>query len=267
MKLEILRPNPVPGRLRHAVFDFDGTLSLLRAGWQAVMADQFVEVLSATPQAEAVEQLRARTDEPVWGMAGRPTLAQMQWLADEVLERGGMAQTAEDYKADYLARLAERVTHRADLEAGRRPPEHFRVPGALAFLAALHARGVICHIASGTDEAAVREEAALLGFSPYLTELRGARPDGADAKRELIRQLVAAHHLAAGELAAFGDGRAEMEHARAAGGLALGVASTEDDRPGPDARKRMLLIAAGADVIVPDFAQPAALLTYLWPNE
>ena len=62
MKLEILRPNPVPGRLRHAVFDFDGTLSLLRAGWQAVMADQFVEVLSATPQAEAVEQLRARTD-------------------------------------------------------------------------------------------------------------------------------------------------------------------------------------------------------------
>jgi phosphoglycolate phosphatase len=51
--LEILRPNPYPGRLREAVFDFDGTLSLLRAGWQRVMADQMLAALLATPRAES----------------------------------------------------------------------------------------------------------------------------------------------------------------------------------------------------------------------
>jgi phosphoglycolate phosphatase-like HAD superfamily hydrolase len=66
-------------------------------------------------------------------------------------------------------------------------------------------------------------------------------------------------------LAVIGDGRAEMEYARAANGLAIGVASTEDERAGVDACKRSLLIAAGADAIVPDFGQPAELLAYLGP--
>ena len=262
-----MRPNPAPRRLRHAVFDFDGTLSLLRAGWQAVMADMMVEALAATPQAEAEPALRERTAEPVLGMAGRPTLVQMAWLAEQVAARGGTPRSPEAYKADYLARLAERVMHRADVEAGRRPAEHFRVPGALDFVAALHRRGVACHIASGTDETAVREEAALLGFMPYITELRGTRADGSDAKQALIGRLVAEHGLASGELAAVGDGRAEMLCARAVGGLAIGVASDEAGWPGVDVHKRTLLIEAGADVIIPNFNEPAALLAYLWPSE
>ncbi len=263
---EILRPNPAPGRLRHAVFDLDGTLSLLRAGWQGVMADQMVAVLQATPRAEPEAQLRAHTAEPIHGLAGRPTLVQMEWLAEAVQARGGQALTPEAYKEDYLVRLATRVPHRADLEAGRRPPADFRVAGALEFMVALHGRGVVCHIASGTDETSVRAEAALLGYAPYITRLRGARPDGSDAKRTLIGQLVAEHHLTLGELAAFGDGRAEMECARAVDGLAIGVATTEDERPGVDANKRGLLVGAGADVIVPDFSDLESLLAYLWPK-
>jgi phosphoglycolate phosphatase len=265
--LEIIRPNPAPGRLRFAVFDFDGTLSLLRAGWQRVMADLMVEALQATPRAEAEAQLRARTAEPVFGLTGRPTLIQMQWLVDEVMQRGGTPQTAEAYKYQYLVRLSERIRHRADLEAGRQPPERFRVPGALEFVSALHTRGVACTIASGTDETAVREEAALLGFASLITDLRGAREDGSDAKRVLIDRLTAEHRISTGELAVIGDGPAEMEYARTASGLAIGVASTEDERAGTDARKRSLLIAAGADVIIPDFSQPAELLAYLWPAE
>ena len=264
--MEILRPNPAPGALRHAVFDFDGTLSLLRAGWQRVMADQMVEALAATPRAEPEPALRAATVEPIYGLAGKPTLLQMQWLADAVQARGGLALTADAYKADYLVRLSTRLRHRAELESGQKPAAAFLVPGALAFVAALHARGVVCHIASGTDEHDVRAEAVLLGLSPYITHLRGARPDGSDAKRELIAQLMAEHHLAAAELAAFGDGRAEMEYARAAGGLAIGVATTEDERDEVEPHKRTLLIGAGADVIVPNFTQPAALFAYLWPS-
>jgi len=264
--LEILRPNPAPGRLRFAVFDFDGTLSLLRTGWQRVMAELMVEALRATPRAETEAQLWARTTEPVFGLAGRPTVVQMQWLVDELMQRGGTPQTAEAYKHQYLARLSERIRHRADLEAGRQPPERFRVPGALEFVTVLHARGVTCTIASGTDETAVREEATLLGFASLISNLRGAREDGSDAKRVLIDGLTAEHHLSPGELAVIGDGPAEIEYARAASGLAIGVASTEGERAGIDSRKRSLLIAAGADVIIPDFSQPAELLAYLWPS-
>ena len=263
--LEILRPNPAPGRLRFAVFDFDGTLSLLRTGWQRVMADLMVEALLATPRAEAEAQLRTRTAEPVFGLAGRPTLIQMQWLVNEIKQRGGTPQAAEAYKHQYLARLSERIHHRANLEAGRQPPEQFLVPGALEFVAALRARGVVCYIASGTDETAVREESALLGLTPLIADLRGAREDGSDAKRYLIVRLTTGHRLVAGELAVIGDGPAEIEYAQAACGLGIGVASTEDERSGIDERKRSLLIAAGADVIIPDFSQPAELLAYLWP--
>ena len=264
--LEILHPNPAPGRLRFAVFDFDGTLSLLRTGWQRVMADLMVEVLQGTPRAETEDELRTRTSEPVFALAGRPTLVQMEWLVDEVRERGGMPQTAEAYKDQYLVRLSKRIGHRADLEAGRLPPERFRVRGALEFLATLHARGVACYIASGTDETAVREEVALLGLARFIADLRGAREDGSDAKRVVIDRLTAKHRLSTGELAVIGDGRAEIEYARAASALAIGVASTEDERIGIDARKRSLLIAAGADVIISDFSQPAELLAYLWPT-
>ncbi len=230
------------------------------------MADLMVEALRATPRAESEVQLRARIGEPVVGLAGRPTLLQMQWLADEVRRRGGTPLTAEAYKRAYLARLEERIRHRADLEAGRMPPEQFRVPGALEFMSALHARGVTCYIASGTDEAAVCEEAVLLGIAPFVANIRGAREDGSDAKRVLIERVTVEHRVVAGELAVFGDGRAEMEYARAAGGLAIGVASTEGERVGVDQQKRSLLIAAGADVIIPDF-KPPALLTYLWPTK
>ena len=78
--LEILRPNPAPGRLRFAVFDFDGTLSLLRTGWQRVMTDLMVEALQAAPRAEAEAQLRTRTAEPVLGWrAGRQSYKCSGW--------------------------------------------------------------------------------------------------------------------------------------------------------------------------------------------
>ena len=229
------------------------------------MADLMVEALQATPRAEGEAQLRTRTAEPIFGLAGRPTVVQMQWLVDEVKQRGGTPRTPEAYKHKYLVRLSGRIRHRADLEAGRQPPERFRVPGALEFVATLHARGVACCIASGTDEAAVREEAALLGFAPLITDLRGAQEDGYDAKRIVIDRLTTKHCLSTGELTVIGDGPAEIEYARAASGLAIGIASTEDERSGIDARKRSLLIAAGADVIIPDFSQPDELLAYLWP--
>jgi phosphoglycolate phosphatase len=267
--LEILRPNPAAGRLRHAVFDFDGTLSLVRTGWQGVMADLMVVVLGATPATLAAGHteaaIRAQTIEPIFGLAGRPTIAQMEWLADEVRRRGGAPLSAEAYKADYLVRLKDGMHRLTDLQAGRVAAEQLRVPGALEFVAEVAARQIPCSIASGTDEDSVREEAAALGFGGLITEIRGARDDGLDPKRVLIERLTAEQRLLPGELAVFGDGRTEMMVARSAEALAVGVASDEVERRGLHEQKRTLLIAAGADVLVPDFSQPAALLDYIFP--
>src|SRR6516165_5319292 len=50
--VEILRPDLPRGRFRFALFDFDGTLSLIREGWPQVMIPLMVEVLRGTGTAE-----------------------------------------------------------------------------------------------------------------------------------------------------------------------------------------------------------------------
>ena len=43
--VEILRPDLPRGRFRFVLFDFDGTLSLIREGWPQVMIPMMVEEL------------------------------------------------------------------------------------------------------------------------------------------------------------------------------------------------------------------------------
>ena len=42
---------PPQGRAQFALFDFDGTISLIRAGWQQVMTPYFTEILMQCPGA------------------------------------------------------------------------------------------------------------------------------------------------------------------------------------------------------------------------
>ena len=43
--IEIIREPAGRGRYRHALFDFDGTVSLIREGWPEVMCPMMVEIL------------------------------------------------------------------------------------------------------------------------------------------------------------------------------------------------------------------------------
>jgi hypothetical protein len=47
-QIELVRPLPRRRPPRHVLFDFDGTLSLVREGWPEVMVPMMVEVLQAT---------------------------------------------------------------------------------------------------------------------------------------------------------------------------------------------------------------------------
>ena len=264
--LEIIVPNIVRGRIRHALFDFDGTLSLIREGWQGVMIPLMVEWLLETPRHESADALTAVVTEFITRLTGKQTIYQMIQLAAEVAKRGGTPRDPLAYKRIYLDRLWARIRHRVeDLKAGRIAPDDMMVPGARAMLEALAARHVRCYLASGTDEPYVLDEAAALRVTPYFAGIYGARDDYKNfSKKILIERLIAENALSGPEFVAFGDGFVEIEDAKRVGGIAVGVATDEARRAGIDAWKRTRLIEAGADLIVPDFREHGALVAYLF---
>jgi phosphoglycolate phosphatase-like HAD superfamily hydrolase len=264
--LEIVNPHIERGHIRHALFDFDGTVSLIREGWQQVMIPMMVEILLQTPEHESEAELTAIVTEYVERLTGKQTIYQMIQLCEEIARRGGQPADPLVYKRMYHDRLWERIKGRiAALKSGEVPPEEMMVPGTVAMLKAIRARGVTCYLASGTDEAYVLDEAAALGLTPYFAGIYGALDDYQRySKRMVIDRIIVENQLRGSEFVAFGDGFVEIEDAKAVGGIAVGVASNEATRCGVNEWKRARLIQAGADVIVPDFREHERLVAYLW---
>lgn len=263
--LEIIRSNIPRGQIRHALFDFDGTLSLIREGWQDVMIPMMVEILRATPDAEAEQEIYRVVREYVTRLTGKQTIYQMLELAEQVKRRGGEPREPLAYKRMYHDLLMARIEHRiADLQDRRILPDEMLVPGSRAFLEELTRRGVRCYLASGTDEVYVKHEAALLDITGYFQGIYGAVDDYKTFDKHMVIQRIMRENALRGpELVAFGDGYVEIEDTHNAGGIAVGVASNEAARQGIDKWKRERLIQAGADVIIPDFSGHAALMDYL----
>ncbi len=269
-KIELINPDIQRGHVRFALFDFDGTISLIREGWQGVMIPMMVEVLLDTPHHESEPELTQVITDFVTRLTGKQTIYQMLQLAEEVEKRGGTPRKALDYKHEYLQRLWRRIGDRvADLKAGRKSPEDFSVPGALDLLAALRDRDVTCYLASGTDRPYVLDEAGVLGLPRYFGDhIYGALDDYQNfSKRMVIERILRENHLAGAELVAFGDGFVEIEDTKAVGGIAVGVASNEATRQGIDTWKRSRLIQAGADLIIPDFREHERLTDYLFGED
>jgi phosphoglycolate phosphatase-like HAD superfamily hydrolase len=264
---EVLRPNLVRGRFRSVLFDFDGTLSLIREGWPQVMIPMMVEVLRGTGTAESAAELTAAVEEFVMRLNGRQTIYQMIQLADEVRRRGGAPLEPLAYKHRYHDLLMERIRGRLDaLATGTAHPSDWTVPGSQALLEALRQRGLTLYLASGTDEKYVRHEADLLGLTPYFgNNIHGAQDDFRNfSKKMVIEALLRDHGLRGEELLGFGDGFVEIEEVRRVGGVAVAVASDEVARRGVNAWKRDRLVRAGADIVIPDYRQHQRLLAYLF---
>ena len=112
--VEIVREVPRGTPPRHVLFDFDGTLSLIREGWPEVMVPMMVEVLQATGTAEPPEELRRLVCEFIMELNGKQTIYQMIRLAEEVRRRGGTPQEPLVYKQMYHDRLMERIAARRE---------------------------------------------------------------------------------------------------------------------------------------------------------
>jgi len=257
------------GRIRYALFDFDGTVSLIRQGWQDVMCPMMVQVLAETGTGESEEELAAIVRDFVDRLTGKQTIYQMIQLADEVRRRGGEPLEPLQYKRRYLDLLWERIRHRVHgLREGLIDAEQMRVPGSLEILQALKGRGVKCYLASGTDEQYVLDEADAVGVSPYFEGIYGAQDDYQSfSKAMVIRTIIAENDLHGPELVGFGDGYVEIQNTREVGGIAVGVATDEERREGVDEWKRNRLIVAGAQVVIPDFREHERLLAYLFAED
>ena len=256
------------GNIRHVVFDFDGTISLIRDGWQNVMVPMMVELLQTeTGTTETQTQLEALVVEFVDRLTGKQTIYQMMQLGEEIKKRGGTPQEPLAYKDEYNRRLLPVVEERiAGLAAGTLPAEPLRVPKSLEFLQSLREMGIHCYLASGTDVEFVKNEAALLGVAPYFDGgIFGAlREYKKFSKAMVIQKIITDFDLSGNELLIIGDGYVEIENAKAVGAIAVGVASVEANRYNMNADKRERLIRVGADIIIPDFGEGAQLLNYLF---
>jgi phosphoglycolate phosphatase len=250
--------------ISHVLFDFDGTLSLIRQGWPEVMVPMCAEFLPALP-GESEESRRQLCHEDIMRLNGKQTIYQMIQLAERIKERGGTPREPLWYKQEYLRRLDERIRHRVEgLRSSRISPDDLLVYGSRRALELIRERGLPMYLASGTDEIYVKQEAEWLG----LTEFFGSRIYGAlddykrFSKKMVIDRILRENRIVGAQLLSFGDGYVEIQNTKEASGLAVAVASDEAHNGSGrfDAWKYNRLLEVGADVVIPDFRDAAALL-------
>lgn len=264
--IEVLRPDFVAGQFRAVLFDFDGTISLLRRDWPGVMIPMMVDVLAEAGAAEPRHVLAAQVEEFVMRLNGKQTIYQMIQLAEEVAKRGGVARDPLDYKRQYHDLLYRDVGQRvAALKSGAVAQDSLTVPGTHRLLETLTQRGLDLYLASGTDLNYVQDEAKALGVAGFFgPRIYGALDDYKNfSKQMIIDKIIADTGVAGEQLVGFGDGFVEIEETRRVGGVAVGVASEEEKRHGVNQWKRQRLIRAGADIIVADYRNQDELLRLL----
>ncbi|MHB9010328.1 MAG: HAD family hydrolase [Limisphaerales bacterium] len=248
----------------HALFDFDGTLSLIRQGWPDVMVPMFAEVIPEVA-GESLEERQRLAFEDIMRLNGKQTIYQMIQLAERVRERGGTPEEPLAYKHEYLRRLNVRIANRLEgLRDGRLRPDDLLVHGTRQLLDELRRRGLALYLASGTDEVFVKQEAELLGLTPYFgRHIYGALDDYKKfSKKMVIERLLRENQVPGARLLSFGDGYVEIENTKEVGGLAVAVASDEANNGSGrmDEWKRQRLLGVGADIVIPDFRDTLPLL-------
>lgn len=265
----ILKDQNKKASIKTVLFDFDGTLSTLRYGWEKIMEPLMLEMIAGNtePDAALIKEVAEYIDEST----GIQTYYQMKWLAEAAARHGRNAGASMDpwwYKAEYNRRLMEPVRKRIErIKSGECTTSDFLISGSEKLLKALYEKGVEIYVASGTDHPDVNNEADVLELSKYFKEISGAPLGKADCSKEaVLRKLIVDRKLQGNELAVIGDGKVEIALGREVGAITLGVASDEENRHGVNPTKRERLIKAGAHAIVGDFREVEKILLWMGIN-
>lgn len=254
------------GKIKHAVFDHDGTISVLREGWELVMEPMMIKAILGDQYKHADEYLYNRVVNRVKDYidksTGIQTVQQMEGLI-ELVEEFNIVPKEKildkfGYKEIYNDALMEMVKKRVDkLSKKELDVVDFAVKGSIEFLNYLSEKGVTLYLASGTDNEDVISEAKAMGYAHLFNGgIYGAIGDISKySKKMVIEKIIKDNNLSGTELVTFGDGPVEMRECRKVGGIAIGVASDEIRKHGLNVEKRTRLIRAGAQLLIPDFSQ------------
>ena len=113
----------------------------------------------------------------------------------------------------------------------------------------------------------LRRKVEMLGIAPLFGgRIHGGTGDPARfSKRDVFRRLLHTEGASDRPWLSFGDGPVEIADTKALGGIAIGVCSDERQNGSgrTDAFKRRQLLDAGADAVMPDYRDAAALMDYL----
>ena len=185
--VELPRPLEPRPEISHVLFDFDGTLSVIRQGWPEVMVPMFVEALPRQP-GEAEDALREMVLDDIMRLNGKQTIYQMIQLTERIRERGGEPNEPLWYKHEYLRRLDRHIGARtAGLADGTIAPDDMLVHAARPLLEHLRRRGLPIYLASGTDEFAIKREADLLDITRYFDgHIYGALDDYRQFSKKIV---------------------------------------------------------------------------------
>ncbi len=263
------------GKIKHAVFDHDGTISTIRQGWETIMEPVMINAILGDKYKIASETLyhrvRKRVIDYINKSTGVQTIVQMEGLTkmveefnivpkDNILDKFG-------YKKIYNNALMEMVNKRLTrFNKGELDINDYTIKGAVRFLQDLRDRNVKLYLASGTDQEDVLNEARLLGYANLFDGgIYGSVGDVSKySKKIVIEKIIKKNNLKGSEFAVFGDGPVEIRECRKHEGIAIGIASNEIRRHGLNPDKRTRLIKAGAHVIIPDFSQQKDLIDLLF---
>jgi len=269
--IEVLNPNIQSrlGHIKYALIDFDGTISVIRQGWEDVMIPLMIEMIceGKPPTPEIEQEVREYVDYST----GILTMKQMQWLA-EAVHRYGLAKhpkRPQEYKRIYNERLLVRVEERLrKLVNDELNPDDLMIMGSRNLLEELNRRNVVMYLASGTDHEYVSREAEALKITQHFDNRIYGALDHTEThtKEKIIQGILDDNNLRGDHLLVVGDGPVEIRNAKFREAIALGVATDEVKRCGLNLHKRERLIAAGADLIIPDFARVKDLIGYLFGN-
>jgi phosphoglycolate phosphatase-like HAD superfamily hydrolase len=270
-EIEIVREPICVEKISHAIFDHDGTISVLREGWEKIMEPMMMKAILGPAYAKADEstyhKVLNRVGKFIDSTTGIQTLVQMQGLVKLVKEFGFVPESEVldefGYKGIYNEALLELVKKRVEkLKRGELNIDDFAIKGVVPFLHKLHESGIRLYMASGSDESDVIEEAKALGYANlFENRIYGAVGDVTKEAKKIVMDRIVKDIGAknAKQIVAFGDGPVEIREINKRGGLAIGIASDEVRRFGLNQQKRSRLIRAGADIIIPDYSQAEIL--------
>ena len=274
-EIELCSESMPQAKIKHAVFDHDGTVSTLRQGWEQVMTPVMIRAILGGKYETADEtlyhQVRNRVLDYIDKSTGIQTIVQMEALVEMVIEfalvPGNEIRDKFGYKEIYNDALMELVNKRIEkFKQGELDIYDYTIKGALEFLEALRKKDITLYLASGTDCEDVVAESKALGYAELFDGgIYGSVGDVAKySKKMVIEKIMTENNLQGPELAVFGDGPVEIRECRKRDGIAVGIATDEIRRHSLNPEKRTRLIKAGAHIIVPDFSQQDKLVKLLF---